>query len=180
MVSFVRIVVVGVLAVFISACQGTFPASPDFRLQGDSKDGLVIMSFTQPSTGVSWYYRNVENLEDTSSSATRWIETGRKFTEDKKTFLNPVVLPGGEYLVYRWFAGTLYSPKLFYIRLNSVPGKVVYAGNIRLSLEGQRFKLDVKDNREKDIPLFLKHYRNINQDQIEYRIMKFEGFVDSR
>lgn len=179
---FLRFNSIGLFALFTLVVACTTTSAPQgYKITEGSREGLVIMSFTQPYTRIRWYYHEI--LGNGEMGMKHDLLTGNEFTEDNDTLLNPVVLPAGEYEFYTWElgapGGVAYRPRVeFSIRFKSVPGKAVYVGNINapINIKTGQHKLELRDNRAKDIPLFLKYYPNIKQDQIEYQLMEFKGF----
>lgn len=169
--------------VLVSGC-ATFTAPRDYKIVEGTKDGLVIVSFTQPFRVVKWMYRDLKAGKGVRGLNEKFISTTSKFGNavigDGGTLMYPLVLPEGEYEFYRWtepevghyFASTAH----FSIQFRSIPGKVLYIGNLYVPMVGNQYGLRVRDNHQKEVQLFKKHYPNIRDDQIEVRLMELKGF----
>jgi hypothetical protein len=184
-----RLWVLLLLVVFVSGCGFTITAPRDYALGDEPKDGLVIVSFTQPPhERVFWMYRDPTKGKGLSTLFPnlyeRKVSTGEHPDVstpiiDGDTRMIAVVLPQGDYEFYRWHApyfGYSWHPvKDFSVRFTSVAGRAVYIGNLFVPMEGRRFRLVVRDRRESEIPLFRKHYPKVADTQIETRLMHVIG-----
>src|SRR5437870_4171231 len=176
------------LAAALLGC-ATPTVSRDYKLAAGAPTGLVVVSFTQPFATLEWTYRDLAERESVKRLATRMF--GSDVIKNGDTLLYALLLPAGEYEFFSWYtpdSGHLsFSPLFpyaapapnasradFSIRFRSVPGRATYIGNLYMSMawETNRYALKIRDNRDTDIPLFRKHYPNIDAAQIDTRIMK--------
>jgi hypothetical protein len=170
-----------VVVVAVSGCGFTTAAPPNYALGDGPKDGLVMMSFTQPPHHrVQWVYRDVTKGKGIWGVNERHISTANhpdvsEPIENGDTRMIAVTLPEGEYEFFRWRAhefGSYLQPTVdFSVRFKSIAGKAVYIGNLLVPMVGRRFSLLVRDQRESEIPRFRKHYPKITDTQIETRLM---------
>jgi hypothetical protein len=170
-----------VLIIFMSGCGFTMTAPRDYALGDEPNAGIVIMSFTHPSfTQVAWMYRDLTKGKGIKGLYERIVSTGEHpdVSEpiiDGDTRIIAVVLPEGNYELYRWRAaaglGYREPVKDFSVRFRSVAGRAVYIGNLVVPTDRRYFWLYVRDRRESEIPLFRKHYPKITGSQIETHLM---------
>jgi hypothetical protein len=176
-----RLLLVLVVFVFVSGCGFTMTAPRDYALGSEPKDGIVVISFTHPSlTQAAWMYRDITKSKGIKGVYERIVSTGEHpdVSEpmiDGDTRMIAVVLPEGEYELYRWRAAAPFGyrepVKDFSVRFRSVAGRAVYIGNLLMPIDSKHFWLFVRDRRESEIPLFLKHYPKITDTQIETHLM---------
>jgi hypothetical protein len=172
---------------FVSGCGFTITAPWDYALGDPPKDGLVIVSFTQPPHDrVFWLYRDltkgkgIPNLYERKVSTAEHPDVSIPIV-DGDTRMIAVVLPQGDYEFYRWHAPSfgydLHSTKDFSVRFTAIAGRAVYIGNLFVPMDSRRrYRLLVRDRSESEIPLFRKHYPKITDTQIETRLMQVIGF----
>jgi hypothetical protein len=107
------------------------------------------------------------------------LPAGAEPIADGDTVLRTLLLPAGEYEFFGWTAsGSGYrSTTPFSIRFRSVPGKVTYIGDLQTAVEPETktYRFLPRDNRRRRIALFLKHYPNVREDQVETRPMEYQG-----
>jgi len=82
-------------------------------------------------------------------------------------------LKPGEYRFLRVEAGNLRGnispPRTFVVAAHSIN----YIGNIELvATEVGKYRFDVKDMRSRDLPVFLKQYPNVTEEQVKSSIME--------
>jgi hypothetical protein len=169
------------MAVLVSGCLTT-AAPRDYTLGDGPHDGLVIVSFTQPTHHrVEWVYRDVTKGKDIRGLNERLLSTANhpdvsEPIENGDTRLLAVVLPQGEYEFFRWraheFGRYLQPTNDFSVRFKSLAGKAVYIGNLLVPMVAMRFSLLVRDQGESEIPLFRKHYPKITHTQMETHLMQ--------
>jgi hypothetical protein len=96
--------------VAVSGCGFTTAAPPDYALGDGPKDGLVMMSFTQPPhQRVQWVYRDVTKGKGIWGVNERHVSTANHSDvsepiESGDTRPIAVTLPQGEDEVFRWRA----------------------------------------------------------------------------
>lgn len=98
------------MIVAVSGCGFTTAAPPDYALGDGPKDGLVMMSFTQPPhQRVQWVYRDVTKGKGIWGVNERHVSTGNhpdvsEPIESGDTRPIAATLPQGEYEFFRWRA----------------------------------------------------------------------------
>jgi hypothetical protein len=163
-----------VSGMLLSGCGTAAPSAPrDYKVPENATTGLVVLSLTQPLPGMQLMYRELKDGK-----------AGRLPAEvepivDGETMLYPLLLPAGEYEFFRWTAPAsgYRSTTPFSIRFRSTPGKVTYIGDLHMAVELQTgtYRFLPRDNRRRRIALFLKHYPNVREDQVETRPMEYQG-----
>lgn len=95
--------------------------------------------------------------------------------------VHALYLKPGDYMFYTfwspyWGVSAIRPPRFFRVQL----GTVSYIGNIHYRpLGGAKYRVEVKDMRERDLPIVLKKYPNIKAEQVTFAIMEGEeiGFA---
>jgi hypothetical protein len=169
------------MVMVVSGCM-VATAQRDHELGDGSKDGVVIVSFTQPYRTVKWMYRDVTKSKGIPRLTQRFVLTRiapdvSEPIEDGDTWIFALVLPRGEYEFYQWNEPENYwyyegSTADFSVRFTSVPGTATYVGNLHLVRDGRTFRMMARDRREREISLFRTHYPKMARAHIETDLMR--------
>ncbi|HWW62734.1 MAG TPA: hypothetical protein VN181_15270 [Thermoanaerobaculia bacterium] len=156
-------------------------ARRDYQIRPGSGKGLVVVSFSQPTDDINWWYRDVagarEHMLITADVA------GHPLVRYGGTTLYPIELQAGEYEFFGWTAlrGSPRGPAPSYeasedgflIRFRCVADQVTYIGNLQLDLVSEnKFTLRVRDMHETDVEELVKAYRNIRPATIHVDLME--------
>lgn len=172
------------LSGLLSACGTLTPTAPrDYKVPENAVTGMVVVALTQPFPEIQLMYHE---LKDGKAGNENFISLRRSTmvepVEEGETVLYPLLLPAGEYEFFRWTApaaGLAHyrSTTPFSIRFRSTPGKVTYIGDLHMAVapETGKYRFLPRDNRRRRIALFLKHYPNVREDQVETRPMEYQG-----
>lgn len=194
---FVNVSLVALLTALLVSCVGNPSASHNISLNHTEGRGLVIVSCTEANKGevkvgsiiplksgpnISFHY-----FADRATSKKNWpssiqgqLYTVPLFTSGLGDFGGQPVgtvyaldLKPGDYMfagltVYP-ASGLIRPPRCFHVS----PGMVTYIGNIHyIPLGEDKYQIEVKDMRDRDLPVFLKKYSNVKAEQVEFAIMQ--------
>ena len=161
---------------FLSGCGTPAPTAPrDSKVQENAATGMVVVALAQPFPEIQLTYRELRDGKTGKPS------TAAGPIVDGETMLFTLLLPAGEYEFFSWAAadrGAHYrSTTPFSVRFRSVPGKITYVGDLHMAVapETGTYRFLPRDNRRRRIALFLKHYPNVSEDQVETRPMEYQG-----
>ncbi len=167
--------------------------SKDYRLNSSKKTGVAVVSLSFSGLSrphrLAYFYFDV-HLQGVGNDFKKqvsicgqtlsadWNEpSGNNFISKDKPVgrLAVIELPEGEYEFYSWdggYAGSGGTSKKwsatekFSRKFKVVPGKAVYLGNICIHVYSERYLVEQKDLRDRDLPLLYQKYPLIKSDQV--------------
>jgi hypothetical protein len=156
-------------------------ARRDYQIRPGSGKGLVVVSFSQATDEINWWYRDLANANDHIIITADVV--GHSLVRYGGTILYPFELQAGEYEFFGWTAlrGSPRGPAAWYdesedgfsIKFRCVADQVTYIGNLQLDLVSEsKFTLRVRDMHETDIAELIKAYRNIRPSTIRVELME--------
>ncbi len=105
-------------------------ASRNYTFVPGKKDGLVVVSFTDPGSCSTWCYRDLKDTNKCHEVSVRSKGGGKAFYSQEiyhdKSVMYALVLPEGDYEFYGWGRNSLYSATEFSIQFKSTAGKAQY------------------------------------------------------
>ena len=161
-----------ILSLLATISCASFNAPLDSRLDSDKKKGLAVFSFTSQGVFNNFFlqYRSISG--DFTGDITQWtvynpldwegLTRGRLVTLD---------FPIGEYELYRLVNHKSHSKNNFSIGFAVIPGKAIYFGNVHIDIPDQKkYSINISDQSDRDIDLFLSKYKNISKINVVKRI----------
>lgn len=167
------------LCICLTSGCATFSASRAYKVDITNKNGLVLLSLTQPFSVVKWMYHPVSSSKGVRGLNERFISTAglMNLIRIDNAVLYPFELPAGEYEFFRWTTPEYglyeFSVQDFSVRFTVVPGKVTYLGNLGLyTRAGNRFALRVRNEYGRDVHAFLGRYSAVSASDIVVNLMR--------
>ena len=165
-----------VLLTLLTASCSTFNVPLDSRLDSSVGKGLAVFSFTSQGalSNFNLHYRDTSN--GTEGAITQWTLKDTLDWEDvTRGRLVTMELPEGKYELYKLRAPHISSRGAFSIPFEITAGKAVYFGNVHVNLLARSlFTINISDESDRDISLFLSKYSNISKEDVVTMISKFE------
>ena len=167
--------------ILLGAC-GHIAKLPDsYTVDSKSPNGAVIVSLTFEGglqfSAFTLEYRLVGGGESQSMHSAAILGAPDIDSDGRKGWLFPRELPPGEYEFFKWRGmsgnASYWSPRDFSNRFTVTAGRVTYIGsvNVLTSAATKRYQVQVRDERERDIPAFLTRYPKVKREQVEFDIM---------
>jgi hypothetical protein len=166
--------------IFLGSCH-LAKLSENYVVDAKSPNGAVIVSLTFEGglqfQAFTLEYRLVGGGESQSMHSAAILASPDIDADGRRGWLFPRELPAGEYEFFKWrgMVGNMsyWSPREFSNRFTVSPGRATYIGslNVFTSAASKRYEVQVRDERERDMPAFLARYPRVKRDQVEYAIM---------
>jgi hypothetical protein len=162
-------------AVLLASC-ATFNVSKDYSLADKTGSGLVVLSLTHTLGGVTVEYRPVGG-QKMGAFMTGNMQDPLDWDKPRGRLV-VMELPAGTYELYQWRSGrgayVTYTSKTFYIPFTVVQGKATYIGSFFIDADEatQKYRMELTDRSDRDIPLLLEKYKNIKESDVNKKISK--------
>jgi len=158
----------------LSGC-AHFNVNKDYSLAGKAGQGLLVLSLTHTTGGVTLDYR-AKGDGKTGAFMTGNVQDPMDW-ENPRGRLVVAELPAGSYELHQWRSGKgniSYTSKPFSIPFVITEGKATYIGNVFININELlgTYKVEVSDAGERDLPLLFQRYRNIRETELIRSVAK--------